>query len=321
MNHAPVVDGPYYEDFSQGMVITPLPNITITDADNVAYRMITGDQHLATADRDLYGRLSGSTGSLAHPALVMQISIGQTTNATRRAIANLYYRSVRVYRPVEVGETLQTTTTVLGLKDSRSKRDQHRGKVWLGIRTTSGDEPVVSYERCALVTSRQPPPGHACEIPGPERPESLDTFEPLVPGWDLSRLPETRWEVGAEFADPMRDHVDLAPALARMTFNQAFVHRDATAAASSRRLVFGGHTQGLAQASLTRSLPGLATVLGWDGCDHLGPVHEGDLLEFRHRLLDEHSVSNGRILRFETRARRQGDTDDLLSWTPVVLAP
>jgi len=323
MSYRPVVDGPYYEDFSEAMTIAPLPNITVTDADNVAYRMIAGDQHLATADRMLYRKLSGSTGSLAHPALVMQISIGQTTNATRRAIANLYYRSVRVHRPVELGETLQTTTTVLGLKDSRSKGDQHRGKVWLGIETRSDGDLVVSYERCALVAGRNPPPGHACEIPGPADPEPLGTFEELVPDWDLSQLPATHWEIGAEFGDPMRDHVDLAPSLARMTFNQAFVHRDATAAASNRRLVFGGHTQGLAQASLTRLLPGLATVLGWDGCDHLGPVHEGDLLEFRHRLVGEHPLTSasGRILRFETRARRHGDTDDLLSWTPIVLSP
>jgi len=321
VSHEPVLDGPYYEDFSEGMTIAPLPSITVTDADNVAYRMIAGDQHLATADRSLYARLSGSKGSLAHPALVMQISIGQTTNATRRAIANLYYRSVRVHRPVEVGETLETTTTVLGLKDSRSKGDQHRGKVWLGIETTSDGRLVASYERCALVAGRNPPPGHACEIPGPADPEPLDTFEPLVPDWVLSQLPQTDWEVGTELRDPMRDHVDLAPSLARMTFNQAFVHRDATAAASNRRLVFGGHTQGLAQASLTRLLPGLATVLGWDGCDHLGPVFEGDLLEFGHRLVGKHTISNGRILRFETRARRQGDSDDLLSWTPIVLAP
>ena len=32
----------------------------------------------------------------------------------------------------------------------------------------------------------------------------------------------------------------------------------------------------LAQA--TRLLPNLAVVLGWESCDHTGPVHEGDTL-------------------------------------------
>ena len=321
MSQSPILDGPFYEEFTDGMIIAPLPDVTLTDADNVAYRMIVGDQHLATADRTLHERISGSSGSLAHPGLVVQFSIGQTTNATRRAIANLYYRSVRVLQPVEVGATLQTTTRVLGLSDARSKGDQHRGKVWLGIETRADGELVVTYERCALVAGRTPPPGHSSEIPGPAAPDSLDTFLHLVPGWDLSHLPHTEWTVGEERADTMRDHIDLAPSFARMIFNQAFVHRDATAAASGQRLVFGGHTQGLAQASLTRLLPGLATVLGWDGCDHLGPVFEGDLLEFRHLLVAEHTIDDGRVMRFETRARREGEQDDLLLWTPIILAP
>lgn len=75
-------DGPYYDDFTQGMTIPPLPAVTVTEADNVAYRMITGDQHLASADSDAYKRMARSTGALVNPGLVMQYAIGQTTAAT-----------------------------------------------------------------------------------------------------------------------------------------------------------------------------------------------------------------------------------------------
>ena len=78
-------------------------------------------------------------------------------------------------------------------------------------------------------------------------------------------------------------------------------------------------TQGLAQASLTRLLPGLVTVLGWDGCDHLGPVFEGDQLSFHHTLKEVLPLSEGRILRFEIRASREDE--DVLLWTPIVVAP
>ena len=47
---------------------------------------------------------------------------------------------------------------------------------------------------------------------------------------------------------------------------------------SGSRLVYGGHTIGLALAQATRALPNLVTVLGWTSCDHTGPVHEGDTL-------------------------------------------
>ena len=42
--------------------------------------------------------------------------------------------------------------------------------------------------------------------------------------------------------------------------------------------MYGGHTIGLALAQATRLLPNLATVLGWQSCEHTGPVHEGDTL-------------------------------------------
>lgn len=322
-------DGPYYDDFEKGMTIPPLPPVTVTEADNVAYRLITGDQHLPAADRSMYAAVTAAgsaDGAMVYPALVMQYSIGQTTNATRRAIANLYYRSVRILRPVEVGETLRTTTTVLGLADSRPKGDQYRGKVWLGIETLGDDGPVTSYERCALVASRgQSSPGHSDEIPGPSDPVPLTEVAGLVPKWDLGPLPATEWPVGEERADAMRDHIDLAPSLARLTFNQAFVHRDATASIYDRRLVYGGHVQGLAQASLSRVLPGLASVVAWDGCDHVGPAFEGDLLSFRHALVEELALDGGRLRRFEVRGAvvdSAGDPgDDILVWTPVVYTP
>ncbi len=313
-----MTDGPFFDDLTSGDIIAPLPALTITQADSAVYRAITGDQHLATANHGLYQQISGRSGALVNPGLVMQIAIGQTTNATRKAIANLYYRSVEILRPVEVGETLSTTTTVLGLRDASPKGDLNRGKVWLGIETRCGNELVVRYQRVALLPCRADAPGHQDEIPGPVDPASLDSWSSLVPEWDLSALPVTAWDVGQERIDPLADHVDLAPALARLTFNQAAIHRDAEATVFDQRLVYGGHTQGLAQASLTRMLPGLATVVGWDGCDHLGPVFESDRLAFRHRLVGALDLPAGRLLRFEVRASRDGD--DLLLWTPIVVA-
>lgn len=318
-------DGPYYDEFTKGMTIPSLPPVTVTEADNVAYRMITGDQHLPAADRGLAARLTGRDAGMIYPALAMQYSIGQTTNATRRAVANLYYRSVRILRTVEVGETLRTTATVLGLADGKPKDGQHRGKVWLGIETVGDNGPVVRYERCALVAARHGSPGHADTIPGPSDPVPLAEVAQLVPSWDLSVLPRTEWTVGETRADAMRDHVDLAPSLARMTFNQAFVHRDGTASIYKKRLVYGGHVQGLAQSSLSRVLPGIASVVAWDGCDHVGPAFEGDLLAFRHTLVEEAPAAGGRLLRFEVRGATvdaEGQVgNDILVWTPVILAP
>ncbi|MFT7648880.1 MAG: 2-methylfumaryl-CoA hydratase [Candidatus Poriferisodalaceae bacterium] len=320
----PLNDAPYYDQFETGMTIPSLPPVTINQADNVAYRMITGDQYLPSADQQLARSIANMDSGMIYPGLAMMYSIGQTTNATRRAIANLYYRSVRILRNVEVGETLRTTTKVLGLADSKPRGDVHRGKVWLGIETVGDNGVVAQYERCALVPSSAGSPGHSDEIPGPSDPVPLSDVASLVPAWDLSALPSSDWAVGTEVVDAMRDHTDLAPSLARMTFNQAFVHRDGFTSVYDKRLVFGGHVQALAQASLSRMLPGIATIVAWDGCDHVGPAFEGDLLGFRHTLVDEMAVEGGRLLRFEIRgaaANEAGELgDDILVWTPIVFA-
>ena len=312
--------GPLYEDFVVGATLPPLPPITLSEADNTMYRAITGDQHPLASDVPAYAAASGRPGRLANPGVVMHYSMGQTTMATRQAIANLYYRSVRFVRPVELGETLRTTTTVLGLKDSAPKGDQFRGKVWLGIRTVGDAGPVVEFERCALIRGRGPElPGHDDAIPGPSDPTPLADLVDAVPVWDLSGLEGTPWEVDESRVDPLRDHIDLAAPFARMTFNQAAVHRDVTATASGNRLVYGGHVQGLAQASLTRMLPGLAQVVAWDGCDHVGPAAEGDLIEFTHRLTERAPAGSGHLLRFEITGAVAGNT--ILKWTPIVWAP
>jgi 2-methylfumaryl-CoA hydratase len=323
----PTRPGPFYEDFRAGATLPPLPSVTLTDADNAMYRAVTGDQHLLAADANRYRACSGSTGALANPGIVMHYSIGQTTMATRQAIANLYYRSVRVLRPVELGQTLTTVTTVLGLKDSAPKGDQFRGKVWLDIVTSSEDGPVVEYERCALVRGHGPAqPGHDDIIPGPSDPTPLADLAGGVPGWHLDTLPASDWALDETKVDPLSDHVDLAAPFARLTFNQAAVHRDHTMTANGRRLVYGGHVQGLAQASLTRMLPGLATIEAWDGCDHIGPAYEGDLIEFRHRLAESARAGAGQLLRFETIGRTVSASPDeaatdILRWTPIVWAP
>jgi acyl dehydratase len=62
-------------------------------------------------------------------------------------------------------------------------------------------------------------------------------------------------------------------------------HWHRAAAAAAQVLPFPATTvsscappAGLALAQVSRVLPNIVTVAGWYGCDHTGPVHEGDSL-------------------------------------------
>lgn len=321
----PALDGPYYDELSVGYVFPTLPATAVGEADNLQYRLITGNEHRLTADSSLYQSVSGSSSKLANPGLVLQLSIGQSTSATRKAIANLFYRGVLLQRPVEIGERIETTTTVMALCDSRPKGDLNRGKVLLSIWTHGENGPIAQYQRCALLPCRAEAPGHSDDVGSASSGDTPD-YAGAVPGdWNLAELANLDWEVGQTKADIMWDHVDMAPALARMTFNQAIVHRTPMESSYGKRLVYGGHVIALAEASLTRLLPGMASIVGWGQCNHLGPAFEGDTVSFEHTLTRTETAGSGQLLHMRTIGFRQDGTsrDDaeataILDWESVM---
>jgi len=264
---------PFFEDLPVGARFEEAPSLTLTEGHAALHQAIAGDRLRIALDRELGAQVLGPGPPLAHPALVWDVAIGQSTVATGRVIANLFYRGLLLRRPVRLGDTLHTVTEVVARRENRSRPT---GLVVLRIRTTDQeDRPVLDFTRCAMLPLRDEPTGE----PGDEVGGAADLeHEDLVAaagGYDLSAVPagdviEGEIEGG--------DVVDSAPALARLTLNVAMAHLDATRAAHGRRLVYGGHTIAVAAAQANRAAPDLVTVLGWHAADHTGPVFEGDTL-------------------------------------------
>ncbi|MBB1025642.1 acyl dehydratase, partial [Dietzia sp. DQ12-76] len=119
------------------------------------------------------------------------------------------------------------------------------------------------------------------------------------------------------------DVVSGAPELARLTTNIARAHHDARVS-DSGRLVYGGHTIGLALAQATRALPTMLTVLGWHSCDHLGPVREGDTLSSDLVVGAADDLPGGGTaldLRSLVTAHRDDGDAPVLDWSFTVLMP
>ncbi|WP_419925701.1 MaoC family dehydratase [Candidatus Poriferisocius sp.] len=326
---APAGDGPWFEDFTVGEQLDPAPAITIGPGEVAAYQAICGDPLAISLSRPLAEAITGQPGAVVNPALVLQVAIGQSTVATRKVVANLFYRGVRQLRTVRVGDTLTTVVTVRGLRESSARPDRPpRGLVLLGIEARDDrGRPVLDFERCALVRRRfDNPTGQHDDLGG--TPEELDMapFAEAAPtDWNLAPLGHPQeWPIGETRSDPLRDTVTDAPALVRLTQNLAPPHRDASLGQGGKRLVYGGHTVGLAQAGLVRLLPTAATVVGWLMCDHTGPVFEDDVIDVAATLDAVQPVANGRLLAFTVvvRAERSGaDPVPVLDWQPIVLAP
>ncbi|OBB01130.1 acyl dehydratase [Mycobacteriaceae bacterium 1482268.1] len=317
--------GPYFNDLEVGQVFDWAPSMTLTAGAAAVHQSIIGDRLRLALDADLATAVTGSTAALAHPQLVCDVAIGQTTLATQRVRANLFYRGLSFHRFPVIGDTLFTRTEVVALKQNSAKP----GRAPTGLaalRMTTIDQIgrlVLDFHRCAMLPLRDDAAetGHADDMSaigaGPE-----SATDPTA-DWDAdafrARVPGTHFDPGIAGAvlHSTADVVSGAPELARLTLNIAATHHDSRA--GGRRLVYGGHTIGLAFAQTTRLLPNIATVLGWESCDHTGPVHEGDTLYSELHVEDAAPTPDNRggVLRLRSIVYAVGDAAEdrqVLDW-------
>lgn len=278
------VSGPYFDELTVGQVFDTAPSMTLTDGVAAVHHAILGDRLRLPLDAELSAAVTGSSAPLAHPALVCDVAIGQSTLVTHRVKANLFYRGLVFHRYPVIGDSLFTRTEVVGLRQNSARPGRARTGL-AALRMTTVDQAgrlVLDFHRCAMLPLRvgAADTGHLDDLSAVGR----DTVPPPDPtdGWDAgayrSRVPGARFEekLAGAVLQGTADVVSSAPELARLTLNIAAVHHDRRS--GGQRLVYGGHTIGLALAQATRLLPDLVTVLSWRSCDHTGPVYEGDTL-------------------------------------------
>lgn len=141
-----------------------------------AHQSIVGNRLRLALDSDLCAAVTGMPGPLAHPGLVCDVAIGQSTLATQRVKANLFYRGLRFHRFPAVGDTLYTRTEVVGLR-ANSPKPSRAPTGLAGLRMTTIDRTdrlVLDFYRCAML------------------PASPDWKPGAVPGDDLSGSVPTR---------------------------------------------------------------------------------------------------------------------------------
>lgn len=309
--------GPYFDDLQVGQVFDTAPSMTLTSGAAATHQSILGDRLRLALDAGFAAAVTGETGPLAHPALVCDVAIGQSTLVTQRVKANLFYRGLNFHRFPVIGDTLTTRTEVVALRQNSAKP----GRAATGLaalRMTTADQAgrsVLDFHRCAMLplSADDVQTGHADDL------DAVGADQPAPPD------PTAAWNTQA-FSAGGFDHalvgtvlhstadvVTGAPELARLSLNIAATHHDWRV--GGQRLVYGGHTIGLALAQASRLLPNLATVLGWESCDHTGPVHENDTLYSELHIEAAEPTSAGTRLRLRSLVHAAGEgRGQVLDW-------
>ncbi len=291
--------GNYFEDFEVGQSLDHATPRTITSGDVALYTSLYGPR-FALQSSAPFAQALGYREAPVDDFLVFHIVFGKTVpDVSLNAVANLGYAECRFLKPVYVGDTLSTTSEVIGLKENSNGKT---GVVY--VRSTGKDQNgdvVLDYVRWVMVNKRDAS-APAPEAQVPELKPALEAAD-LVVSADVSFASYDdeaagsahRWdnyEVGEKI-----DHVDgitveeaehmmatrLYQNTARVHFNQFSEDKGRF----GRRLIYGGHVISLARALSFNGLANAQTILGINGGRHVAPLFAGNTVFAWSEVLDK----------------------------------
>lgn len=310
--------GRFFEDYTLGQVIEHAVPRTVSGAERALYHALYPARH-ALYSSDAFAQASGLPKSPIDDLAAFHVVFGKTVpDVSLNAVANLGYAEGRWLRPVYEGDTLRSTSEVIGLKQNSNGKT---GVVY--VRTlgmNQNDEVVMEYVRWVMVRKRDVD-APAPETVVPELSKVIDAKDLVIPeGLDFTNYDFTlagephRWgdyEVG-ETIDHF-DGVTLEEAehmmATRLWQNTAKVHFDATFRPDGQRLIYGGHIISLARTLSFNGLANAQMIVGLNGGAHANPAFSGLTVKAWSEVLDkaETNVPGVGAIRLRLVATRGGE--------------
>lgn len=146
--------GLYYEEFTVGRVFDHAWTRTVTEMDNVLYSSLTMNVQPLHLDEEFASKTEFGqriVNSLFTLGLMIGITVNDTTLGT--TVANLGMTDVKFPKPVFHGDTLRVKTTVVSVRESKSRRDA--GIVEFShVAINQRDEIVAQCTRQALMRKK-----------------------------------------------------------------------------------------------------------------------------------------------------------------------
>ncbi|WP_245851789.1 MaoC family dehydratase [Mobilicoccus massiliensis] len=297
------MSGNFYEDFEIGQEIVHATPRTVTDGDVALYTALYGTRFAATS-AETFARDLGYPRMPVDSLLAFHLVFGKSVpDISLNAVANLGYAGGRFGVPLYPGDTVTTTSEVIGLKPNSSGRN---GNVYVrSVGTNQHGEMVCEYVRWVMV-NRRTRTDDIGEAQIPDLPGAVAASDLLVPVEDVRYDERMRQLAGSEFVwgdhevGEKIDHVDgmtieeaehmLAT---RLYQNTAKVHFNQYAQNDSkigRRLIYGGHVISLARSLSFNGLANAWTIAAINAGAHANPTFAGDTIHAWSEVLERMEI-------------------------------
>ena len=280
--------GNFFEDFRLGQQIRHATPRTITLGDVAVYNCLFGPR-FAVQSSDVFAASIGYPRSPIDDLLVFHVVFGKTVpDISLNAVANLGYADCRFLKPVYPGDTLNSVSEVIGLKENSNRKT---GIVYVRSRgfNQHGDC-VLEYLRWAMVRKRD----EAAPAPGDKVPELPKSIEPAQLGAACPPINVASYDNGLA-GSPRRfrdykagekiDHTVgvtvedaehmMATRLYQNTARAHFDHFTESKGRFGKRLIYGGHAISLARALSFNGLGNAFHVAAINGGRHVAPLFAG----------------------------------------------
>jgi 2-methylfumaryl-CoA hydratase len=294
--------GNFFEDFKMGQVIVHATPRTITDGDVALYTALYGTR-FAVQSSAAFAQAIGFPRAPVDDLLAFHMVFGKTVpDISLNAIANLGYAQGKFGVPVYPGDTVATTSTVIGL---RQNKDGKTGVVYVrSVGVNQRSETVLDYCRWVMVRKKD------ADAPAPEPvvPNLADAVAPAdftVPGGlDLANYDRALagsphlwddYEIGEKI-----DHVDAMTieeaehqTATRLYQNTAKVHFNQHTEKDGRfgrRIIYGGHIISLARALSFNGLANAFKIVAINGGRHVAPTFAGHTVYAWSEVLDKMAI-------------------------------
>ncbi len=291
-------NGRYFEDFTLNEVIQHATPRTITAGDCALYVALYGPRNPLHCSQPFAQSLGYKTAPV-DDLLAFHIAFGKTVpDISVNAVANLGYADVRFIQPVFAGDTLSTSSQVIGLKQNSSGKS---GVVWVcSTAVNQNKQPVLSWVRWVMVHKNDleaPAPVTVVpELPSFVAPEHLNISS------DLFAKKFDRTATGGQYfwedyqAGERINHAagltinDSDHSLATHLYqNNARLHFDDFMMKNSnygKRLVYGGVAISMCRALSIDGLENAISIVAINAGTHANPTFAGDTIYCATEVLD-----------------------------------